>query len=152
MVTSSVLQWRPDYAKAMIICADNFEDGIVSGILHNFYFKETVAFKGLDQLVFAMDLIMDMVGFPQSAMNHGRLNIVKNADARQFTGNGVPYYKIDELKPMRGRLFTVHIRVFYRQNCSMQGTLTYQGQSLRFRSVLELMCLLYEMAKLPDET
>lgn len=63
----------PEYVGTMMICIDSLENGVAQGRLHSYYLKDPIPFFSLDQLLFALDDVMDQAGTPQAWTEKGRL-------------------------------------------------------------------------------
>ena len=140
----------PEYAATMLICFSGWEEGVASGELWSFYFRNPRPFRGLDQLLFQMESVMNEVGQPMSWCEERSLTAPRR---RRFDPSGLepvsiprrrsPYYGIGGLEGARGRLCTVAVRVYCRRHASMQGELRFlRYQEVCFRSALELIRLL----------
>lgn len=54
----------PDYAFTMLICFSSWQDQIACGELWSYFSKDPRSFRGLDQLLFAIENAMDEAGRP----------------------------------------------------------------------------------------
>ena len=146
----------PDWAGTMIVCFSGAKDGVPAGKLWSFYFEQPRPFRGLDGLLFAMDAVMDEAGKPSPWCE--RRSLLTKPKRRGAAGRQPyvpppqpqdPFYGPDALAGRRGRLCTAAVRVYQRQNASMQGELRVPGhESICFRSALELLHLLREALEL----
>ena len=111
----------------------------------------------LDQLLFAMEAIMNRVGVPQrfeemrsihvpGKKKCGRpsKSVVQMKEDLKTTGCA---YTLQNFQVKRGQLTSFYVRVCYRQHSSMQGYLSWvehDCQVVFFRSEMELMSLIRE--------
>lgn len=146
----------PEYARTMQLCVDSFEHGLAKGRLYNFYFEEQDTFASLDQLLFAMEDVMEKAQMPQSMTELRRAVPVKKKGRRKKNEAPLedapylvtaPYHSLDTLRPHRGKLASFYIRVITRQHSSMQGLLVDASDDERyaFRSELELIRFLRDL-------
>lgn len=146
----------PEYAATMLICFNGKKNGIAFGELWSFYFKEPRPFRGLDQLLFVMDQLMDEADDPMKFYETRKLPTQpgKRRKRGPISEQEVelpprikkrPHYGPMELKAIRGQLATIPIRVYFRRNASMQGKIRLGKNYVCFRSALELLHLLSEM-------
>ncbi|WP_343250376.1 hypothetical protein [Diplocloster hominis] len=134
----------PECARTMYVQFQSYKDKVACGKLYSMYYKQEFDFYGLDQLLLIMDDIMDSVNYPQSSVGH-----------RHFKGSS-PYFldlsgwtlRKDLNSPGEERFNAaktgVEIRVYYRQQASMQGEIRVKGRKVYFRSGMELMRLLHQ--------
>ena len=54
----------PDYAFTMLICFSSWQDQIACGELWSYFSKDPRSFRGLDQLLFAIENAVDEAGLP----------------------------------------------------------------------------------------
>ena len=152
----------PEYAKTMLICIDSFENGLASGRLHNFYFEETDTFSSLDQLLFALEDVMEKAQMPQasyavkkptppqrptSRKKKGKPKIEETAQDHLGFSKFSPFYTLSTLNAVGGSLANYYIRVYARQNASMQGLLvdSKSNEIYAFKSELELIRYLRDL-------
>lgn len=140
----------PEYAATMFICVSGIRNGRIYGKLWTFYFKKSRPFRGLDQLLFVMEDIMDEAGQPE-AWCKIRSWGGSSAESGKAEGNSpvlrkkrIPAHSQRKLNRIHGKLCTIPIRVYCRQNASMQGTVQLGKETQCFRSALELLHLLSE--------
>lgn len=141
----------PEFAATMTVCIDDFQDGLAKGRLHNFYFGEETAFTSLDQLLFALEEVMDRAEFPQRdtelRKQFGAEEKLTFQDDDEPKEPCIPAKDLGSMKMTRGRLANFYLRVCYRQHSSMQGYLSWaegNGGAAMFRSEMELLVLLRE--------
>lgn len=142
----------PEYAHTMKICVDSFEENLASGMLCNCYFEEHLPFHSLDQMLFALESVMNQTKQPQSdtelrrelTERPQRKRQKEKSEPAQAPEKMSPFYSLNEMKESRGRLANFLIRVYARQHSSMQGVLVWleTNQQCSFRSELELLLLL----------
>ncbi len=152
----------PEYTSTMLVCFSGWEGGVACGALWAFYFKNPRLFRGLDQLLFAMESVMDEAKHPQAWYERPNLSLCgkrqryskEKPDSAASMARMTPYHPPDGLAQTRGRLCTVAVRVYCRQHASMQGKarLLNGGNVVCFRSALELLHLLQEMLEQTDGT
>lgn len=149
-----------EYANTMMICIDSFENGLANGRLHNFYFEETDSFFSLDQLLFSLEDVMEKAKMPQAAYavrkptpmtvknTKGKRKMVNMAEPDDsYRGQSSPYYTLETINAVRGKLANFYIRVYARQHASMQGFLVdaKDNATYAFRSELELIRFLRDL-------
>lgn len=131
----------PDYAFTMLICFSSWQDQVAQGELWTFFSKEPRPFRGLDQLLFAMEEAIDEAGHPAPWREPRQVSPRPSPPARPRA----LYYEPQAMASKRGAYYTASVRVYYRQNASIQGELTLCNppRKIRFRSALELLHLLW---------
>jgi hypothetical protein len=142
----------PEYAATMILCFDQWENDMAIGSLWTFFRSAPIPFRGLDNLLFIMDAMMDETEQPMPWMERRHikeqarphLNRRKNDSTKTVT-------QIQNSLSFRpGLLSTVSVRIYTRQHATMQGALRVEGnRTVCFRSGLELLYLLREITKHP---
>ncbi len=132
----------PDYAFTMLICFSSWQDQIACGELWSYFSKDPRSFRGLDQLLFAIENAVDEAGRPAAWQQPRQVFERQNPVVAQAPG---PYYEPQALAGKRGAYYTASVRVYYRQHASIQGELTLSEppRKIRFRSALELLHLLW---------
>lgn len=154
----------PEYASTMVICVDSYENGLASGRLHNFCFREPDSFASLDQLVFALEGVLERAQLLQSELDTRSVIPPKKRRGRKrkhpLVQEEPPLerrttaYPLDAMRPMRGKLASFYVRVFARQHASIQGVLVRADCEERyaFRSGLELMHYLRDLLEAQQPT
>lgn len=139
--TNNVSVRWPDYAFTMLICFSSWQDQIAQGELWSYFSKDPRPFRGLDQLLFAIEQAVDEAGRPAAWQEPRQVFERQGLSSSQALG---PYYEPYALAGKRGAYYTASVRVYYRQHASMQGELTLSEppRKIRFRSALELLHLL----------
>jgi len=147
----------PKYSRTFIVCIDSFEDGVPKGRLHNYYFAGEDTFTGLDQLLFAMEEVMEQAETPIRDAALRRINRINPARKRitQKELNAIlisetmfkaqPHYTPDTLYIKRGDVTNFYIYPMYRSHYSLQGIVAEVGKDTKqykFRSEMELLYLL----------
>ena len=150
----------PEYANTMMICIDSFENGLASGRLHNFYFEETDSFSSLDQLLFSLENVMEKANMPQAAYavrkptpmtmekTRGKRKAVEAMEPdNSSSDHSIPYYTLETIRAVRGKLANFYIRVYSRHYASIQGFLVdaKDNTTYAFRSELELIRFLRDL-------
>lgn len=148
----------PEYASTMMICVDSYENGLASGRLHNFCFREPDSFASLDQLVFALEGVVErsqLLRAEEDARSvippkKRRGRKPKHPPERMPEPPAPPrtaVYTLDTMRPMRGKLASFYVRIYARQHASIQGLLIRADRDERhaFRSGLELMHYLRDL-------
>jgi len=142
----------------MLICIDSFDNGLASGHLYNYYFEGSDSFSSLDQLLFALEKIMEQANMPQASFSLRKAFPLNETKIQQKEAvqdeldndtvyRSAPFYTLMTLKAIRGNLANYYVRVFARQHASMQGFLVdaENGATYAFRSELELICYLRDL-------
>ena len=148
----------PEYVGTMMICIDSLENGVAQGRLHSYYLKDPIPFFSLDQLLFALDDVMDQAGTPQAWTEKRSFAKTKNkrkevSEKEEAAQSIPPYYDLQTIRPKSGRIASFYIRVYSRMHSSMQGVVMIAGSSNQtaFRSELELLYLIREGLSLPTK-
>ena len=143
----------PEYASTMLLCFDGWGGGTATGKLCTFYFREPHAFCGLDDLLLAMDAVMDEAGQPSAWCELRHLPGKRDKPPTvSMTPSAQETLPADALSRIHGKFCTALVRVHTRQHTSMQGAVQFPDLSPEptyFRSALELLHLLRE---LPEQT
>ncbi|MDD6032262.1 MAG: hypothetical protein PUC47_02080 [Oscillospiraceae bacterium] len=150
--TSGEPSERPREAHAMSICVDSFHGGLAQGRLHNYYYPEEISFHSLDQLLLAIEDLMNLAQSPQPdtdlrrTFTASRRRRTESADKQDAHASitGKPCGNLYEFRTPRGRVANFYLRIYARQHASMQGTLLWNERRMQmsFRSALELLLLL----------
>lgn len=127
---------RGNQYRATRVCIDSYKGGgVPAGRIYNPGIDGAVTFRCVNQFLLRMEELLDEMRFPQPF-----------AVARSFAPNapetpGTHGGKEDETA---GALATFVVRVFFRQNASWQGSVTWEetGREQSFRSVLELLLMM----------
>ena len=135
----------------MLVRFDSYEDRVAEGRIQTLYYRHPFEFKSLDQLLMIIDDVLDSVGFEKEQGDfhtlfeeyEGKPLIFQYLDPKDIYIDEKVNSK-DYVNAFRGELT---IRVFYRQNSSMQGEIRAGKRSARFRSSLELLRMLYEFVE-----
>lgn len=117
-----------------MVCVDSYESRTLKGRLYNPFFSGGKRFASTMELLIEMENLLEEMRFPQSytaARSFGR--------PTELAGDPAP-----EEPPRQGSRATFALRVFFRQNASWQGALSWieGGREENFRSVLELLLLI----------
>lgn len=133
------------------VCIDDNNVENITGRMYCGVKPDGVPFAGIEELVFAMENIMDRIKFPEAAM-----------EKRSFTGRNSPKKLplsaiLESQKEMRkfnpdiqaGKKATVIVQIQFRQNASWQGFAKWlEGEeTYRFESELEFIRILDAVAK-----
>ena len=141
----------PEYTYTFLIGLQSFAGGIARGYVKSFHVEKLLFFRGLDQMIFIMEDIMDAVGVPMRGRAPRSLACKPDKDA-------VPVPFVD----LRGKIkkeydferevlreFPVFpaasVRVAGRLDAGMQGIFRSEYGDVGFRSGVELMRLMYEL-------
>ncbi|MBU9736805.1 hypothetical protein [Diplocloster agilis] len=134
----------PECARTMYVQFQSYQNKVACGKLYSLYYEQEFDFYGLDQLLLIMDDIMDSVNYPQSSVNHRNL---KNCNPYFLDLSAwTPKKDLHAADGERDNTAKtgVEIRVYYRQQASMQGEIRVKGRKVYFRSGMELMRLLHQ--------
>ena len=142
----------PEYANTIMLCIDSFEDGLAQGRIHTFFFNDNAHFFSLDQMLFALEDILDKAQVSQrdsilrksTQKKETRKRVVEETLIGSPVSKFTPYYTLDDLKARKGKLASFYLRVYARQHASMQGVLVWaeRKDAVTFRSEMELLVLL----------
>lgn len=80
----------PDYAFTMLICFSSWQDQIACGELWSYFSKDPRSFRGLDQLLFAIENAVDEAGRPAAWQQPRQVFERQNPVVAQAPG---PYYE-----------------------------------------------------------
>lgn len=156
--TMRYIEKYPEYVGTMMFCVDSFENGVAQGRLHTYYLKDSISFYSLDQLLLAMEEVLNQVGTPQAwteTRSFTKAKSKRKADAEneEFAQKVTPFYDLQTMRPQRGRIASFYIRVYSRKNSSMQGVVQVVGisEKVAFRSELELLHLIRDGMLLPKK-
>lgn len=144
-------QW-PEYANTIMLCVDSFDGGLAQGRIHTFFFNDETHFSSLDQMLFALEDILDKTQAVQrdSALRKPVRSKKprKQVDEDEMFARPVPafapYYTLADLSVRKGKLASFYLRVYARQHASLQGVLAWARHkyTVAFRSEMELLVLL----------
>ena len=133
------------FDSTMMVRIQSYEGRIPSGIFVSAYSDKEYKFQGLDQMFLIMEDIMDSVSMPWPFLGHRSL--YEKEEPYVFCETKTEG-RTENIPRFPGDRATFVIRVYYRQHGSMQGELIAdegkRQKRVAFRSVLELMRLLYE--------
>lgn len=127
-----------------------FSGGQPSGTLRASGSEEALPFRGLMELMFTIECMLDSMNFPQAYFEYRSFSGKCAALAEKKRQNEVREYMegmekefMDDEKTPRS---TFVVDVLFRQNATWQGTISWvdKKQTKRFRSSLELMKLIDE--------
>ncbi|WP_298029774.1 hypothetical protein [uncultured Dysosmobacter sp.] len=140
----------PDYCHTMLICVDSFQNRLAAGRLYTYCYSYARIFHSLDQMLFQVESILDETGLAQR-WNRPRTLLESDQEETSkaaFPDRHMPALKPQHLQTIRGKLATFQLRVYARQNASMQGILEFvEGGRASFRSALELTRMILEVVE-----
>lgn len=153
-----------DRVSTMLICIHGKKREDLYGEILNCYLEKPVAFFGIGDLILKMDEICNWIGTPHPSTDPRFLNKImeKQYNKRMEGKNNVPVKaKIRLLdsslllsQAVKARE-TLLVKIDFRQYSSfqgrVQGKLTH-GEYIGFRSALELMRMIREIAVSDDDT
>lgn len=131
----SDLRFRGNEYRATQVCVDSYHDGVLVGRLYNPASDVPRPFRSTLQFLLQMEDLLDGLHFPepfQAVRSFGELPPKPSAEPAELP------------PPPSGERATFVLKVFFRQNASWQGSVTWEEADLtqNFRSVLELLLLL----------
>ena len=131
----------------IVVCVDSINHRQLSGRFYHSYSREAVDFCNLEQLLFRMEQLFNILQFPFPSTNERIFAGTKDHESKFSNINNVDQERImndDELLMKHGDLGSFIIRVQHRQNSSWQGRITWmeKNQTVYFRSVWEMMKLI----------
>ncbi len=125
--------WGNEY-RTTVVCVDSYDGRELKGRLYNPFFSEGKRFTSTMELLIEMEGLLEGMRFPQSY-----------TAVRSFSRPAEPAaVPAPEEAPQEGACATFALRVFFRQNASWQGAVSWLegGREESFRSVLELLLLM----------
>ena len=127
------LRWGDEY-RTTLLCVDGYDAGVLRGRFYHPVWPEGRQVQSLTQFLLQMEDLLNEIDRPQSDTVVRRFRT--DTDPRQ---EGLPAGREG-----KGDQATFRLRVLFRQHTSWQGEITWveNGQTQRFRSVLELIHLL----------
>lgn len=129
----------------MLIRFDSYEDRIAKGKVQTIPYRMPFEFNSLDQLFMIMDDVLDAVQFPREAGPLKHLKTEAGEHAYIFQRTDGEDCMEDRYAPEdRGFCGQMKIILYRREHSSMQGTVHVDGNKTNFRSMLELLHMLYE--------
>lgn len=142
----------PEYAHTIMLCVDSFEDGLAQGRVHTFFFSDEARFSSLDQMLFAVEDVLDKAQVPQRdsilrkpvRAKKPRKQVDEDELSTRPVSAFTPHYTLADLSVRKGKLASFYLRVYARQHASLQGVLVWVGHkdTFAFRSEMELLALL----------
>jgi len=113
---------------------DSYENGVPVGNYRNLFFEEKETFKSLTQLLVKLDQCLDQENIPQPFQKVRTFGMTSD----------IRFIDFAERHAEKGKMATFIIRVYFRQNVSWQGSITWidENRTQKFRSVMELIFLL----------
>lgn len=139
----------PECAATFFICADVLKESTASGRVWTLWKEKPVPFDDFGCLLLVLDRLLDEMGQPASWCELRTLlpKGEESIESGKFSKHGKIFYFPDEMMQKKGMLGTAAVRIYTRQHASMQGELrilNHAGQTVSFRSALELLHLLEE--------
>lgn len=133
-------RFRGNQYRATHVCIDSYQDGVLVGRLYNEISDVPRSFRSATQFLLQMEELLDQLQFPQPFQT-----VRSFGEAPQKPAGDLP----DAQSLPTGERATFVLKVFFRQNASWQGSLTWTeaGLDQNFRSVLELLLLIDDALK-----
>lgn len=127
--------WGRKYRET-VVCIDAYDSGVPTGTIYNPYLTEPKPFHGVTQFLKETDRMLNDMNLPQSFTETRTFGAPSFAEETNAAAQ--------ETVRTDGKLATFSVNVFFRQNASWQGTVTWldKGREESFRSVLELIMLM----------
>ena len=135
-------QWYIGAPNGVILCINSVRSGQLGGLLYHSYSEEATPFETVEQMVFRMEQLYDLLKFPFPGTNERSFSDTKRQDQIQIEREKV--MSDDKLLQKHGDIGTFIVRVQHRQNSSWQGRITWmeRDQTLSFRSTWEMIKLI----------
>ncbi len=116
-----------------LVCVDACQSGVLSGRFYNRFLSEGKSFRCLTEFLQVMEHMLDTLDFPRAY-----------TQCRSFISVPPVLERAAEDNRIGGMEATFAVRIQFRQNSSWQGSVKWLegGQELRFRSALELVCMI----------
>lgn len=132
--------FRDNQYRATQVCVDSYRDGVLAGRLYHQAVSEPLPFRSTIQFLLQMEDLLDQMQFPQS------FHAVRSFGELPQKPPGK--VSRDAAQPA-GEQATFVLKIFFRQNTSWQGSITWTetGLDQNFRSVLELLFLIDDALK-----
>lgn len=124
---------RSNEYRLTTVCVDSYENGVFSGRIYNPYLETGKEFRSLIQFLSELEQTLDAMDFPKSF-----------TATRTFAASPKWEMGSTEAGGKTGELATFAVRIFFRQNASWQGSVSWLegGKEQSFRSALELIFLM----------
>lgn len=157
LTTASEIRRITDCIRAALICIDGEKEGEIHGKIQNCYLKSPISYYNLGDLILKLDEMCNWLKTPHYAMEPRffnketkerywkRVEQKKNEQVKgKFECLNTSQTFSKEVKTQK----TLLVKIEFRQNASLQGYVmckSMKGQSIKFRSALELMRMIKEM-------
>ena len=124
---------KSDSFRSVLICIDEYKDGIPVGRFYHPTQEEGVSFRGLMALLSEIESTLERLEFPKAYQIVRTFIPISSQSGDPAAGH----------EPV-GKVATFSLRVMFRQNASWQGSVTWlEGKQMQsFRSALELVLLM----------
>ena len=136
----------------MVVCIDSYEDALAEGRIYSSMLKKESSFCSLDQMLLALEDVMNQTGCPVRDMPLRQYITNKQRKRKAF---GCEYFSenvsesdVDnnQVRVKMGDLISFNIKIYFRRNYSIQGQLSVmdsQHATIAFRSGMELLLLIH---------
>ncbi len=138
----SKTQWYIGAPNGVVLCINSVHSGQLAGLLYHSYDLSPTPFETVEQMVFQMEQLYDLLKFPFPGTNERSFSDTKRQEQVQIEREKV--MPDDKLLQKHGDIGTFIVRVQHRQNSSWQGRITWMenDQTIQFRSVWEMIKLI----------
>lgn len=122
-----------------VVCIDKTVRGDFVGRLYNCYMEEPIEFEQINQMLGAINRLLNRVNWPQATFELRSFSDVKPKLYNPETIR--EYMTLEELDNFHGALATFSVAISTRQNATWQGEIIWveTGTALPFASELELL-------------
>jgi len=135
-------QWYIGAPNGVVLCVNRIHGQQLSGELYHSYSPEASHFDNVEQMVFHMESLYDMLNFPHPGTKERSFTEPPKSGG-QNTGRS-KVMSDDALLSKHGDIGTFIVRVQHRQNSSWQGRITWMesDKTVYFRSIWEMIKLM----------
>ena len=138
----SKTQWYIGAPNGVVLCVNSAHGGQLAGELYHSYRLDAIPFANIEQMIFHMEELYDLLKFPHPSTNNR--SFVPSEKPHEIMHERNRIMSDDALLSKHGDIGTFIVRVQHRQNSSWQGRITWmeEDKTLYFRSIWEMIKLI----------